>query len=213
MDFLPNEIAEFTERYSQKESKLLQELNRDTFANVLTPRMLAGHLQGRTISMLSKMIKPRIVLEIGTYTGYSAICWSEGLAPGGVVHTIDINEELSSMVQKYILKAGLEHSIKPYIGTAIEIIPQIKESIDVVYIDADKVNYSNYFDLTFDSLNKGGYIIADNVLWSGKVVEAEESMDEDTKAIVKYCKKIHNDDRMENVIFPIRDGLMIARKK
>lgn len=213
MDFLPKEIAEYTERYSQEESKLLKELHRDTFANVLTPRMLAGHLQGRTISMLSKMIQPKIVLEIGTYTGYSAICWSEGLVPGGVVHTIDINEELGDMVNRYISKAHKEEVIKTHIGSAIDIIPMIKEQFDIVYIDADKVNYSNYFDLTFDRLNPGGYIIADNVLWSGKVVEPEENMDEDTKALVTYCRKIHHDNRVENVLFPIRDGLMIARKK
>lgn len=213
MDFLPNEIAAYTERYTQKESKLLQELNRDTYANVLTPRMLAGHLQGRTLSMLSKMIKPKIVLEIGTYTGYSAICWSEGLVSGGVVHTIDINEELEDMANRYIFKADKEEVIKTYIGSAIDIIPTLKEKFDVVYIDADKGNYSNYYDMTFESLNSGGYIIADNVLWSGKVVEPEDQMDEDTSAIVAYCRKVHNDDRVENVLFPIRDGLMIARKK
>ena len=210
---MPNEIAAYTERYTQKESKLLQELNRDTYANVLTPRMLAGHLQGRTLSMLSKMIKPKIVLEIGTYTGYSAICWSEGLVSGGVVHTIDINEELEDMANRYIFKADKEEVIKTYIGSAIDIIPTLKEKFDVVYIDADKGNYSNYYDMTFESLNSGGYIIADNVLWSGKVVEPEDQMDEDTSAIVAYCRKVHNDDRVENVLFPIRDGLMIARKK
>ncbi len=210
---MPNEIAAYTERYTQKESKLLQELNRDTYANVLTPRMLAGHLQGRTLSMLSKMIQPKIVLEIGTYTGYSAICWSEGLVSGGVVHTIDINEELEDMANRYIFKADKKAVIKTYIGSAIDIIPTIKEKFDVVYIDADKGNYSNYYDMTFDSLNSGGYIIADNVLWSGKVVEPEDQMDEDTSAIVAYCRKVHNDDRVENVLFPIRDGLLIARKK
>ncbi len=213
MDFLPKEIADFTELYTQKENELLQELNRDTYANVLTPRMLAGHLQGRTISMLSKMIQPNRVLEIGTYTGYSAICWSEGLRAGGMVHTIDINEDLGEMVNRYIAKADREGVIRTYIGSAIDIIPKIKEKFDVVYIDADKGNYSNYYDMTFDSLNPGGYIIADNVLWSGKVVEPEEQMDDDTRALVAYCRKVHNDDRVENVLFPIRDGLMIARKK
>ena len=213
MDFLPKEIADFTELYTQKENELLQELNRDTYANVLTPRMLAGHLQGRTISMLSKMIQPNRVLEIGTYTGYSAICWSEGLRSGGMVHTIDINEELGEMVNRYIAKADREEVIRTYIGSAIDIIPKIKEKFDVVYIDADKENYLNYYDMTFDSLNPGGYIIADNVLWSGKVVEPEEQMDDDTRALVAYCRKVHNDDRVENVLFPIRDGLMIARKK
>lgn len=213
MEFLPKNIAEYTLRYSQKESKILQDLNRETFANVLTPRMLAGHLQGRVISMLSKMIRPKVVLEIGTYTGYSAIAWSEGLIAGGIVHTIDLNEELEEMANRYILKAGKEHVIKMHIGDAIEVIPKINEKVDIVYIDADKENYSNYFDLTFDKVIPGGYIIADNVLWSGKVLEPEGNMDADTKSILEYCKKIQLDERVENVLFPIRDGIMIARKK
>ncbi|MFI5220313.1 MAG: O-methyltransferase [Bacteroidia bacterium] len=213
MDFLPPEIEAYVEKYTQPEPEVLAELNRDTNANVLVPRMLAGHLQGQVLSMLSKMIQPKKILEVGTYTGYSAICFAQGLQPGGVLHTIDINEELEEMIKKYFKKAGLENIIQLHIGNATKIIPSLEGPFDIVYIDADKENYSNYYDLVFDKVRNGGFIIADNVLWSGNVMKPEREMDEETKAIVAYCKKVHNDDRVENVIFPIRDGLMIARKR
>jgi len=212
MDFIDESLVSFIENHSQQESDVLKRLNRETYAKVLTPRMLAGHLQGRVISMLSNMIQPNQVLEIGTYTGYSAICWAEGLNKNGKLHTIDINEELKGMVDRYIEEAGVGKQVLTYIGNAIEIIPTINEIFDVVFIDADKENYSRYFDLVFDKVKKGGYIIADNVLWSGKVVGERQNMDDETAALVDYCKKIHRDERVENVLFPIRDGLMIARK-
>ena len=175
--------------------------------------MLSGHFQGRVLSMLSHMINPKTVLEIGTYTGYSAICLAEGLLDNGKIYTIDINEELESMVNKYIEKSDLKDTIINQIGDAIEIIPTIKETFDLVFIDADKSNYSNYYDLVFDKVNSGGYIIADNVLWSGKVTDPKKSLDADTIALIAFSEKVTNDDRVQNVLFPIRDGLMIARKK
>lgn len=212
MDFLDEAIENYVVRYTTEESEVLKKLNRETYSRVLVPRMLAGHIQGRVISMFSHMIKPHQVLEIGTYTGYSAICWAEGLAEGGRVYTIDVNEELEEMVARYIAESGHENKISTYLGNAIEIIPSIEESFDVVYIDADKENYSNYFDLVIDKVRVGGYIIADNVLWSGKVVEPAENRDEDTRALVDYCEKINSDSRVENVLFPVRDGLLVARK-
>jgi len=212
MDFLDEALVDYVERYTTEERTVLKELNRETYSNVLIPRMLAGHLQGRVISMFSQMIRPKQVLEIGTYTGYSALCWAEGLQEGGHVHTIDINEELEDMVARYIEEAGQSNTITTYQGNAVEIIPSIDETWDVVYIDADKENYSRYFDLVIDKVRKGGFIIGDNVLWSGKVLEKEESRDEDTQALVDYCEKIHKYPRVENVLFPVRDGLLVARK-
>ncbi|HIO68810.1 MAG TPA: methyltransferase domain-containing protein [Flavobacteriales bacterium] len=212
MEFLDEAIEAYVERYTSEESKVLKELNRETYSRVLIPRMLAGHLQGRVISMFSHMINPRQVLEIGTYTGYSALCWAEGLQDEGQVHTIDVNEELEEMAARYINKAGQTSSVVTYLGNAVDIIPSIDQTFDVVYIDADKENYSKYYDLVIDKVRTGGYIIADNVLWSGKVVEVEESQDEDTQALVSYCEKIQSDSRVINVLFPVRDGLLVARK-
>ncbi len=213
MDFLPEEIENFVLKNTEKEPEILANLNHETWEKVLIPRMLSGHLQGRVLSMLTHMINPKTVLEIGTYTGYSAICMAEGLQKGGKIHTIDINEELESMVNNYIEKSNLKDTIINHIGNAVEIIPTLKEPIDLVFIDADKINYSNYYDLVFDQVNSGGYIIADNVLWSGKVTEAKETLDPDTIALIDYSEKVNNDDRVQNVLFPIRDGLMIVRKK
>ena len=213
MEFLPKEIDEFITRFSDKEPELLAQLNHETWEKVLIPRMLSGHFQGRVISMLSHMIQPKRILEIGTYTGYSAICFAEGLQENGIIHTIDINEELESIVNKYIEKSNLKETIINHIGNALDIIPTLKEEFDIVFIDADKSNYSNYYDLVFDKVKKGGYIIADNVLWSGKVVENRKDLDQDTLALIDYSEKIHNDKRVQHVLFPIRDGLMIARKK
>ena len=213
MDFLPEEIDNFITRLTEKEPQLLAELNHETWEKVLIPRMLSGHFQGRVISMLSHMISPKHILEIGTYTGYSAICFAEGLQKNGTIHTIDINEELESMINKYIKKSDLKNTIINHIGDAINIIPTLKEEFDIVFIDADKSNYSNYYDLVFDKVKRGGYIIADNVLWSGKITQPKENLDPDTLALVEYSEKINNDNRVQNVLFPIRDGLMIARKK
>ncbi len=212
MEFLDKKLDDYIVAHTENENALLQDLNRQTHLQVLIPRMLAGHYQGRVLSMLSHMIKPKIILEIGTYTGYSAICFAEGLQPGGSIHTIDLNEELLTFQNEYFEKSGYRHSIKQYTGKALEIIPDLKLNYDLVYIDADKENYCNYYDQVIDSVNSGGYIIADNVLWSGKVVEPVDSNDEETQKLLDYNKKIQEDSRVQNVLLPIRDGLMIARK-
>jgi caffeoyl-CoA O-methyltransferase len=213
MDFIPSSIEAYAEEHTTAESHVLKDLNRETHASVLMPRMLSGHLQGRLLSMFSKMIRPVSVLEIGTYTGYSAICFAEGLAEGGKVHTIDINDELSSMVKKYITNAGMEQKIKLYNGNAIDIIPEITGPFDIVFIDADKINYSAYYDLVFDKVRKGGFIIADNVLWSGKVLDPPHQADKDTQALMYFNDKINTDTRVETIMLPIRDGLTVAYKK
>lgn len=214
MDFLDPKLLAYSEQFTEPESPILAELNRETYANVLVPRMLSGHIQGRMLSMFSNMLKPKQILEIGTYTGYSALCLVEGLLDGGTLHTIDINEELEGMVKKYIRKAGYEDKVKQYVGNAIDIIPTIDSTFDLVFIDADKTNYANYYDMVIDRVRTGGVIIADNVLWSGKVLDEKElAKDKDTKALHEYNLKIHADPRVENVLFPVRDGLMVARKK
>ena len=213
MDFIEEKIENYALSYSQDESDVLKKLNRETYAKVLMPRMLSGHMQGNVLSMFSKMIQPKQILEIGTYTGYSGICLAQGLQENGKLHTIDINDELEKMVRSYIDEAGLTNKINFYVGDALSIIPTIKETFDLVFIDADKTNYGNYYDLVFDKVKNGGFIIADNVLWSGKVLDDEKMMDPDTKAIHNYNKKIHNDSRVEHMILPVRDGLMIVRKK
>lgn len=214
MDFLDPKIEDYAEAHSTQENDALKALNRETYADVLMPRMLSGHLQGRVLSMFSNMLRPRRILEIGTYTGYAALCMAEGLTKDGVLHTIDINEELETMVRKYIKKAGMENKIQFHIGNALEIVPALNETFDMVFIDADKENYSTYYDLVFDKMRSGGIIIADNVLWSGKVLDEKElQKDVETKALNEFNKKVHADDRVENVLMPIRDGLMVVRKK
>lgn len=213
MDFIPADIQQYVEHHSGKESELLATLNRDTHTKVLKPRMLSGHLQGRVLSMLSHMIQPKCILEIGTYTGYSAICLCEGLAEGGKLITMDVNEELEPMTRTYIEKAGLTDVIDYRIGNAMELVSEVSETLDLVFIDADKKNYSNYFNLVFDKVRPGGFIIADNVLWSGKVVVAENKTDKETQAIRDFNRLVEEDDRVENVLLPIRDGLMTLRKK
>jgi caffeoyl-CoA O-methyltransferase len=212
MDFLPREIEAYSVAHTTSETEVLNDLNRQTNIQILQPRMLSGHLQGRVLSMLSHMIQPTHILEIGTYTGYSAICLAEGLKEDGKLVTIDINAELEDFALSYFEKANVLDKIDFRIGNAIDIIPTLKEKFDLVFIDADKTNYSNYFDLVIDKLPKGAYIITDNVLWSGKVVQEVEERDMETKAILEYNQKIHSDPRVENILFPIRDGLMIARK-
>ena len=212
MDFLPKEIVEYAENLTREEGKLLAELNRETHAKVMTPRMLSGHLQGQVLRMFSQMIRPKHILEIGTYTGYSALCMADGLQDGGKLVTIDVNEELQDMIGKYIRKAKMDEMIDLRIGNAVEIIPTLNMKFDLVFIDADKENYSNYFDLVFDRLNVGGYIIADNVLWSGKVLKPDSELDKDTIALKRYAQKIKEDRQVEQVFLPIRDGLLIARK-
>lgn len=212
MEFLEPELTEYAEAHTKEESPVLRELNRETNAKVLQPRMLSGHLQGRLLSMISNMIQPKQILEIGTYTGYSAICLAEGLQKDGMLHTVEVNEELAEMIQTYFAKADVADKIRLYLGDAAEIIPQINETFDLVFIDADKEGYSKYYDLAFKMLRKGGFIIADNVLWSGNVLQDPALMDTDTRAIVEFNEKVQNDDRVENVLLPVRDGLMIVMK-
>ncbi|ELR70434.1 O-methyltransferase [Fulvivirga imtechensis AK7] len=211
MDFLSEELQKYVEDHTAPESELLKQLNRETHAHVMMPRMLSGHVQGRVLAAFSHMIKPHNVLEIGTYTGYSAICLAEGLSKDGKLYTIDINEELEEMVKDYFVKAGVSDKIEYLIGNAVDLIPALKVQFDLVFIDADKINYSNYFDLVIDKVTAGGFIVADNVLWSGKVVNQDKA-DKDTQALLDFNRKVHNDTRVENVLFPVRDGLMVMRK-
>jgi len=209
MDFIDEKINIYSELHSSPESEILKNLNRETHANVLMPRMLSGHLQGRMLSMISCMIQPLSILEIGTYTGYSALCLAEGLKDNGLIHTIDINDELTPMVRKYVSLAGLDSKFRIYTGNALDIIPTLNGPFDLVFIDADKINYTNYFDLVFDKVNKGGYILADNVLWSGKIIAPLSEMDKDTLALHQFNERIAHDNRLEKVLLPVRDGVMV----
>lgn len=214
MEFLPTNIEEYTEKHTQAESNLLKDLNRDTNLNVLQPRMLSGHIQGRILSMLSKMIRPKCILEIGTYTGYAALCMAEGLTSDGELHTIDNNEELEQRITKYFDASDFKDQLHFHIGNALEIIPTLGINPDLTFIDADKENYLNYYKLIIDQLTPGSFIIADNVLWSGKVTDESHRLnDEETKALHTFNEFIHADERVENVLFPVRDGLMVIRKK
>ncbi len=212
MEFLDEKLAQYIEQHSDAEPLHLQALNRETQLKVLMPRMISGHFQGRVLSMLMKMIKPKRILEIGTYTGYSALCMAEGLEEGGELITIDINAELEEMVRTHFEATEYANNITYLLGDAKNIIPTLDGTFDVVFIDADKENYAMYYDLIFDKLNIGGYIIADNVLWSGKVVAEGIKIDKDTKALLDFNDKVQADERVENVLFPIRDGLLVARK-
>lgn len=211
MEFLPEDLQKYVEDHSEPESELLQQINRETHLHVLKPRMLSGHLQGRVLSMISNMIKPDRILEIGTYTGYAALCLAEGLSEDGKLITIDNNAELSIRTKAYFSKSEFSEQIEMKVGQASEIIPTLNETWDLVFIDADKENYSTYYDLVIDQTTTGGFIVADNVLWSGKVFDHSKH-DKDTLAIRDFNLKLHNDSRVQNVLFPIRDGLMIVRK-
>jgi len=213
MNFLPENIDQYVVNHSQKEPDLLQELSKETWQKILNPRMLSGAFQGRVLSMIAKLIQPKNVLEIGTYTGYSALCIAEGLAEKGTIDTIDKNEELEDLQSKYFQKSGFRNQIKQHVGNALEIIPTIDKKFDLVFIDADKSNYSNYFHLIIDKMNTGGIILSDNVLWSGKIVEKLDPKDKDTKALLAYNTLLNSDKRIETVLLPIRDGLTISRVK
>ena len=213
MEFIDEDLLHYAEQHTTPEPALLHRINRETHLSVLRPRMLSGHQQGRLLAMFSKMLQPRQILEIGTYTGYSALCLAEGLQPGGTLHTIDINEELEERVRGYFAEAGLADSIRYHIGNALDIIPTLEATFDLVFIDADKINYATYYDLVIDKVRPGGVIIADNVLWSGKVLEKyRRKLDEDTKAVMDFNRKVHEDARVENILLPVRDGLLVARK-
>lgn len=213
MHFLPEKIDDYVVKHTQEEPQILFELTRETWQKVLNPRMLSGAFQGRVLSMLTKLTQPKSILEIGTYTGYSALCMAEGLAKDGIIHTIDKNEELVSLQDKYFEKSGYKNQIKQYVGNALEIIPTIETTFDLVFIDADKFNYINYFNLIIDKMNPGGIILSDNVLWSGKVIEKLDPKDLDTKVLLEYNALLNNDERIETVLLPIRDGLTISRVK
>ena len=210
-NFINKDILEYSEKYSQQEPEILQELNRETHLKILNPRMLSGFFQGRLLSIISKLIKPKKVLEIGTYTGYSAICIAEGMNKNGIIHTIDKNEELNTIQKKYFKKSGLENNIIQYNGCALDIIPKIEEKFDLIFIDADKENYINYFNLVIDKLNNNGVILADNVLWSGKVINSEDH-DLTTNVLREFNKNVNTDNRVETILLPIRDGISIIRK-
>ncbi len=209
-DLVSEKIEHYAEEHTTGENAILAKINRETNAHVLSPRMLSGHLQGKFLTFISQMIRPERILEIGTYTGYSGICLAEGLTENGKLHTIDINDELEERVKNYIHEANLQDKITQHIGNAGNIIPTLNEKWDLVFIDADKKGYAHYFDLVIDNVKKGGFIIADNVLWSGKVVQ--DKKDADTLSIMAFNKKIQEDSRVENVLLPIRDGLLMIRK-
>ncbi|MES2555372.1 MAG: class I SAM-dependent methyltransferase [Bacteroidota bacterium] len=212
MEFIAQELDEYVCEHTSPENDVLAKLNRETHLKIMQPRMLSGHFQGRVLSMLSHMIRPERILEIGTYTGYSALCLAEGLTETGKLITIDVNAQLESFVRSTFEKSELNAKIDFRIANAMELIPQLDEQFDIVFIDADKQNYINYYHLVFDKVKKGGYILADNVLWSGKVTGDYETLDKDTRLLMDFNQLIQNDDRVENVLLPIRDGIMIARK-
>jgi len=213
MEFTQESLLNYVEQYSQKEPKLLQELNRETWQKIMNPRMLSGAFQGRLLALLSKLIKPKQILEIGTYTGYSALCLAEGLVTDGFLHTIDHNEELVTIQQKYFNKSPYKNQIKTYLGEALNIIGIFKIKFDLVFIDADKTNYTNYFKAVLPKMNQGGLILSDNVLWSGKVLQKADAKDKDTQALQAYNKLVNTNLHVESVLLPIRDGLMLTRVK
>lgn len=211
MHFLHKEIEKYASEHTENEPLLLQELTRRTHLQVLQPRMISGHFQGRVLSLLSKLISPSAILEIGTYTGYATLCLAEGLQKNGVLHTIDIKEELQELQREFFDRSGKGKQIIQHLGKAKDIIPTLETKFDLVFIDADKQNYAIYFDLIINKMNSGGIILSDNVLWSGKVVQNVKSNDKQTLALLEYNKKIKEDPRVETVLFPIRDGLTVSR--
>lgn len=214
MDFLSEDLQHYCETHSSPESQVLKDLNRHTHARVMQPRMLSGHLQGRFLSMVSKMVRPQQILEIGTYTGYSALCLAEGLAEGGRLTTIDVNPELEDSVQHYIEAAGMQHCIRMIIGDAYQIIRTLPQQFDLVFIDADKASYDKYYELVLEKMNPGGIILADNVLWSGKVIDAKAlEKDKDTRLLHAFNTKVATDPRVECMLLPLRDGIMMIRKR
>jgi len=211
MNFIPEQLDTYAVNHSEEEPELLRELSRETWQKVLVPRMLSGHFQGRLLAMISKLLRPKAILEIGTYTGYSALCLAEGLLEGGVLHTIDKNEELVDFQRKYFDKSPYGNQIKQHLGDALECIARLDLRFDLVFIDADKHNYSNYFHAVIEKMNPGGLILSDNVLWSGKVIEDPDPKDLDTIALIAYNKLLKEDPRVESLLLPIRDGLTVSR--
>ena len=213
MQILPEKLEDYVLKHSQEEPKLLKELSRETYLKIMQPRMLSGHYQGRLLSIISKLINPKNILEIGTYTGYSALCLAEGLKKSGELHTIDINEELYDFQRKYFDRSEFGNQIHQHLGNALDIVPSLNITFDLVFIDAEKENYIDYFNIIINKLNSGGVLLSDNVLWSGKVLDHTSQTDEATKSLVVYNKLLNEDERLESIILPIRDGLTISRKK
>ena len=211
MHFISQELEDYIEQHSEKEPQLLADLNKETYQKILLPRMLSGHFQGRVLSMLSKLIRPVNILEIGTYTGYSALCLCEGMRDNGQLHTIDIKEELVDFQRKHFDKSPWGRQIVQHLGEAVAIIPNLDMKFDLVFIDADKENYINYFEMIVPKMNKGGIILSDNVLWSGKVLEPLQKNDLSTKILLEYNQLLKNDPRVETLLLPIRDGLTVSR--
>lgn len=212
MHFLPEDLDDYVVAHSEAEPELLQQLTRETYQKILQPIMLSGPYQGRVLSMISKLKQPKTILELGTFTGYATLCLAEGLQKDGEIHTIDINEELVDFQRKYFDKSVYGDQIFQHLGDALEIIPKLNKTFDLIFIDADKPNYVNYFNLIIDKLNSGGIILSDNVLWHGKVVEPLDPKDASTKAVLDYNTLLKEDPRIETVLLPIRDGLTISRK-
>ena len=213
MHFLPEAIDNYATAHTQAEPDVLAKLTRETYQKILQPRMLSGHFQGRLLSILSKIVNPKTILELGTYTGYSAICLAEGLKENGELHTLDINEELQSIQNKYFELSGFRNNIHQHLGEALKILPNLDMKFDLIFMDADKPNYPAYFNLIIDKLNPGGILLTDNVLWSGKVVEPLKMDDESTRALLEYNTLVATDSRLETVMLPIRDGLSLSRRK
>lgn len=213
MQFIDPALDAYCESHSGEEPAYLKVLREETYAEIYMPKMCSGHLQGRFLSLLSHLVRPKVIVEIGTYTGYSALCLAEGLAPGGMVHTIDIDPHLPPFVAKHIAAAGFQDRITTHQCPALEVIPTLPAPFDLVFIDADKPNYPNYFEAVVDRVRPGGLIIADNVLWSGKVLQPAAEQDHQTAALVRYADVVAKDPRMERVMIPLRDGLLVARKR
>ena len=214
MKYINNEkLDEYLINHSEKEPELLSNLNRETNLKVLQPRMISGTYQGRLLSLISKIINPKKILEIGTFTGYSTLCLAEGLRENGEIHTLDINEELYSLQRKYFKKSSFNSNIIQHLGNALDIIPKLDQDFDLIFLDADKINYPKYLDILIVRLKKGGVLLSDNVLWDGKVLNQISQKDKSTKAIVEYNKLLNNRKDMDSVILPIRDGITISRKK
>jgi caffeoyl-CoA O-methyltransferase len=213
MEFIAADLAAYADAHTSPESAVLQQLNRDTHAHILYARMLSGHLQGRLLAMLSQMIRPRRILEIGTYTGYSALCLAEGLQPDGELITLEKNEELEGFIRRHWADTPHEHQLDLHLGPAADLIPTLEGEFDLIFIDADKRSNALYYDLVFEKLRPGGFLLVDNVLWSGKVVQPVAPADQDTQAVLAFNKKIHDDPRVDNVLLPVRDGLLLVRKR
>jgi caffeoyl-CoA O-methyltransferase len=212
MDLINRSFETYISGHTTQADSILEKLYRETYLKVLNPRMLSGPVQGRFLEMISRMIKPGRILEIGTYTGYSAICLARGLEKNGLLHTIEVNEELGEFAERYFREAGLDSMIIQHTGDAVEIIPRLNEVFDLVFIDAAKENYLDYYHLVIDRVRKGGFILADNALWDGKVIESPENHDKETRGIVAFNNFVQADDRVENVLLSVRDGIMLVRK-